>query len=143
MRAGDDPRISNLLTQKKKYTSLEIGIEMVQVILLQSYSKANSFVSNFQKKLLNSCVSAISFSTLKMTLKRSLFTKTNCYLHCSLILLCMDYLIDIKSIGQVKTTSHTPLFHPNGFCNSLHFFCLNALPTMYFSKNVKNSAPPA
>ena len=122
MRAGDDPRISNSLTPKKKYTSLEIRIEMVQVILSQSCSKANSFVSNFQKKLLNSCVSAISVSTLKMTIKRSLFTKANCYLHCSLILLCMDYLIDIKRIGQVRTTSHTPLFHPNGICYSLHFF---------------------
>ena len=33
LRAGDDPRISNWLTQKTKYTSPEIENEMLQVKL--------------------------------------------------------------------------------------------------------------
>ena len=39
LRAVDDPRILNLLTQKKKYTSLEIRIEMLQVILLNNLTQ--------------------------------------------------------------------------------------------------------
>ena len=33
LRAGDDPRISNSLTQKTKYTSPEIQNEMLQIKL--------------------------------------------------------------------------------------------------------------
>lgn len=68
--------------------------------------------------------------------KNKSFAKTNLYLHCSLTLFCMEYLMGVKSAWGSNLCPCSNL-SPERIVLRPSFFCLNVLTTIHFKKMQK------